>query len=201
MIQVDTLAIGNGCASWSATQGLITVLSAQFPDFVRVNRERVNRTGLPFAPAARAYFDNDGPDVVGVHAPWIVDLLPTASWIQLIFGFSILFNAMAFAHRFRLWRIDARRVNIESEIPQLFAPGITVGEIGTMTPDERQRSPEVRARIDGIIDQLVELLDRCRKHSLSVLVPMGQEMSYRYQEALIADLLRSLRAFRARLSS
>ena len=201
VIQIDTLVVGNGCASWSATQGLITALSSQFPDFVRVNRERGNRTGLPFAPAARAYFDNDGPDIVGVHAPWIVDLMPTARWIQLIFGFSLLFNAMAFAHRFRLWRIDAKRVELESEIPQLFAPGVTVGEIGTFTPDDRHRSPETRARLDAIIGQLVELLDRCRRHSLSVLVPMGQEMNYRYQEALIADLLRSLRTFRARLNS
>jgi hypothetical protein len=28
-----------------------------------------------------------------------------------------------------------------------------------------------------------------------MLVPMGQEFSYRYQEALIADLLYALRAF------
>ncbi len=201
VIQIDTLVVGNGCASWSVTQGLITALSVQFPDFVRINREHSNRTGLDFAPAARAYFDNDGPDVVGVHAPWLVDLLPTARWIQLIFGFSILFNAMAFAHRFRLWRIDARRVELESEIPRIFAPGITVGEIGTMAPEERQRSPETRTRVDEIIKQLVELLDRCRKYSLSVLVPMGQEMSYRYQEALISDLLRSMRAFRTRLNS
>ncbi len=201
VIQIDPLVVGNGCASWSATQGMITALTTQFPDFVRVNRERSNRTGLPFAPAAKAYIDNDGPDIVGVHAPWVVDLLPTASWIQLIFGFSILFNAMAFAHRYRLWRIDAKRVEIESEIPSLFAPGITVGEIGAMTPAERQHTPETVTRLDGIIKQLVELLERCRKHSLSVLVPMGQEMSYRYQEALIGDLLRSLRAFRARLNS
>src|SRR4029077_5956929 len=100
----------------------------------------------------------------------------------LIFAFSILFNAMAFAHRFRLWRIDARRVELESEIPLLFAPGVTVGEIATMSPDDRQRTAETRARIDDVIEQLVALLDRCRKHSLSVLVPMGQEMSYRYQE-------------------
>ena len=146
VIQIDTLVIGNGCASWSVTQALITVLSAQFPDFVRVNRERGNHTGLPFAPAARAYFDNDGPDLVGVHAPWLVDLLPTARWLQLIFGFSILFNLMAFAHRFRLWRIDARRVNIESEIPELFPPGITVGEIGDMVPGDQEGSPEVRKR-------------------------------------------------------
>ncbi len=45
----------------------------------------------------------------------------------------------------------------------------------------------------------MQLLDRCRKHPLSVLVPMGQEMSYRYQETLTADLVRPLRAFRARI--
>src|SRR5262249_17796133 len=112
-IQIDPLVVGNGCASWLATPGVITALALSVPDFVRINRERINQTGLPFAPAARAYFDNDGPDILGVYAPWLVDLLPTARWIQLIFGFSLLFNAMACAHRFRLWRIDAGRVKIE----------------------------------------------------------------------------------------
>src|SRR5262249_55064320 len=65
VLQVDTLIIGNGCASWSVTQGMITALTTQFPDFVRVNRERPNRTGLVYAPAARAFIDNDGPDAVG----------------------------------------------------------------------------------------------------------------------------------------
>jgi hypothetical protein len=35
--------------------------------------------------------------------------------------------------------------------------------------------------------------------SKSIRVPMGQEMAYRYQEELIADLLYALRAFRDRL--
>jgi hypothetical protein len=34
-----------------------------------------------------------------------------------------------------------------------------------------------------------------------MLVPMGQEMNYRYQEGLIADLLHALRQFRARLDN
>jgi hypothetical protein len=33
-----------------------------------------------------------------------------------------------------------------------------------------------------------------------MLVPMGHEMNYRYQERLIADLLHVLRRFRARLA-
>jgi hypothetical protein len=50
-----------------------------------------------------------------------------------------------------------------------------------------------------MVDQLGQLAECCRRQSLSVLVPMGQEMSYRYQEVLIADLLHALRMFRGRL--
>lgn len=199
VIQIDTLVIGNGRASWSATQGLITILNTLFADFVRLNHEQTNRTGLPLASAARSYFDNGGPDTVGVYAPWLVDLMPTARWVQLIFGFSILFNVMGFANRFRLWRIDAARVRLESELPALFAAGITVREIGAVEPDDQQRTSEARARLDGLVEKLAQLLERCRKQSLSVLVPMGQEMSYRYQETLMVELLRALRLFRAKL--
>jgi hypothetical protein len=199
VIQVETLVVGNGTASWSATQGLITVLLTEFPDFVQLNRGSMNRTGLPMAPAAQSYFDNNGPDVLGVYAPWLVDLLPTARWIQLVFGISILFNAMAFAHRFRLWRIDARRVRLESRLPEIFGHGVTVGEIAAMEPEEHQHDVEMAARLDRLVEDFGTLLERCRKHSLSVLVPMGQEMGYRYQEVLIVDWLRALRIFRSKL--
>ena len=49
------------------------------------------------------------------------------------------------------------------------------------------------------MERLATLSDRCRRHSLSLLVPMGQEMAYRYQETLIADLLFALRTFRERM--
>jgi TRAP-type uncharacterized transport system substrate-binding protein len=199
VLRVDTLLVGNRCARRSATQALMTVLSTVFPDFVRENRDKPNWTGLRWAPAARSYVDNEGPDVVGVYAPWVVDLMPTASWLQLIFGLSLLFNAMSLWHRFRLWRIDAHRVRAEGAIALLFGAGITVGEITEMPPRAQHRTPEARAQLEAIMDQLATLSDRCRRHSLSMLVPMGQEFSYRYQEALIADLLYALRAFRDRL--
>jgi hypothetical protein len=175
------------------------VLGTVFPDFVRENRDKPNWTGLRWAPAARSYLDNEGPDVVGVYAPWVVDLMPTASWLQLIFGLSLLFNAMSLWHRFRLWRVDAHRVRAEGAITLLFGTGVTVGEITEMPASAQHRTPEARNQLNAIIDQLVTLSDRCRRHSLSMLVPMGQEFSYRYQEALIADLLYALRAFRDRL--
>ena len=126
--------------------------------------------------------------------------MPLPTWIQLGVAFSVLFGSLAFWHRFRLWRLDARRVKIESEISALFGSGITVGEIGAMVPPRHQGLPETRAQIDGLIERLVQLAERCRKHSLSVFVPMGQEMAYRYQETLISDLLHALRLYRERTS-
>jgi uncharacterized protein len=199
VLQINTLIVGNRCARRSATQAFITVLATVFPDFVRYNRETPNRTGLPPAPAARSYFDHEGPDIVGVYAPWVVDIMPVATWVQLFLGVSLLFNAMALWHRFHLWRIDENRVRIESAIPPLFGPGVTVGEIAEMAPSDKHHSPEARAQLDTIMDRLATLSERCRRQSQSVLVPMGQEMGYRYQEELIADLLHAFRTFRDRL--
>ena len=201
IIEIDTLVIGNGCARESVTQGVITALVRVFPNFVAVNRERPNLTGLEYAPAARSYFDNQGPDVVGEYVPWVIDIMPTARWVQLVFAFSLLFGAQAVWHRFRLWRLDARRVRIEGEVTSLFAPGTTVVEIAESLPESQHRTPAARAQVDAAMNELGELAERCRRQSLSMLVPMGQEMNYRYQERLIADLLYALRQFRARLDS
>ena len=91
-------------------------------------------------------------------------------------------------------------MKIESEISALFGSGVTVGEIGAMAPDPDHGLHETRAQIDGLIERLAELAERCRKDSLSVFVPMGHEMAYRYQETLIFDLLHALRLFRERTS-
>jgi TRAP-type uncharacterized transport system substrate-binding protein len=199
VLRVDTLVVGNGCASRSVTQGLITAITAVYPNFVRQNHETPNLTKLPMASAARSYYDNQGPDLLGVYAPWAVDIMLTSNWIQLFFAISVLFNAMTLWHRFRLWRIDAARVRIENEIPKLFGPGITVGEIAAMKPSDQQRTPEARALLDSVMDQVGALAERSRRQSLSVLVPMGHEGLYRDQEALMADLLHALRTFRDRL--
>ncbi|MCC6194009.1 MAG: hypothetical protein IT518_06015 [Burkholderiales bacterium] len=199
VIEIDTLLIGNGCARESVTQGLITAFVRVFPDFVAVNRDRPNLTGLDYASAARSYFSENGPSEVGQYAPWVIDIMPMARWVQLAFAFSLLFAAQAFWHRFRLWRLDALRVGIEAEIAQMFRPGITVHDLEDLAPDPRHRTPEARARIDAVLQELTRLAKRCRRHSLSMLVPMGHEMMYRYQEHLIADWMHALRAFRRRL--
>lgn len=199
VIQIDTLVIGNGCASESATQGVITILAYVFPDFVRVNRQRENLTGLRLASAAGSYYNDGGPDPVGAYVPWIIDIMPTARWLQLAFAISLLFGAQAVFHRFRLWRIDAQRVHVEGEVSRLFEPGITVAEIAAMVPEDRHHDPVMAARIDALTAELGLLAERCRRQSLSFMVPMGQEMGYRYQESLIADLVHALKTFRRRL--
>jgi len=199
VIEVDTLVVGNGCARESVTQGVITAFTRVFPDFVRVNRERANLTGLEYASAARSYYDDQGPDRVGQRVPWVIDIMPTARWLQLAFAFSVLFAGQALWHRFRLWRLDARRVALESGVGRLFPAGITVAEIESLEPGEPYRNPATRARIDALVRELGVLAERCRRQSLSILVPMGQEMAYRYQEGLLADLVYALRRFRGRL--
>jgi hypothetical protein len=81
----------------------------------------------------------------------------------------------------------------------LFASGVTVADIEGMNPEARHATRAMRAELDAILDRLAKLGAHCRQQSLSLLVPMGQEMSYRYQEQLIADLTRALKAFRAKL--
>ena len=184
VIQIDTLVIGNGCAKESTTQGVITTLVHAFPDFVRVNRERANLTGLPLASAARSYYEEDGPDLVGEHVPWIIDIMPTARWLQLFFAVSLLFGAMAALHRFRLWRLDAARVRIEDDVSRLFGPG----HHGRRDRGDEAGGPTSNARgarrLDAVMRDLGQLGERCRRQSLSMLVPMGHEMAYRYQEGL-----------------
>jgi hypothetical protein len=199
VLQVDTLVVGNGCARRSVTQGFITVLATVFPDFVRYSRDTLNRAGVPLAPAARSYFEQEGPDIVGVYAPWVIDIMPTASWVQLVLWISLLFNAKSLLHRFYLSRIAKTRMRTESAIPLLFGPDTTVSEIAEMAPSEKHRTPEVRKQIDAILHQLTPLLERSRNASRSVLVPMGEEMTCHALEEDIAHLLHALRTFRERL--
>jgi TRAP-type uncharacterized transport system substrate-binding protein len=201
VLHVDAMLMGNGCASLSQTQGLMTAVAAVFPTFVRHNRDRENVSGVPMNPVAEAFFEERGPDLLGRFAPWLVDIMPQATWLQLLVGFSMLFSAMAVWHRFRLWRIDADRVRIERDIPALFGAGTTVGDIARRPVGSADRTGDAIARIDDLIGRLVALSERSRRQSLSVLVPMGQEMAYRYQETLIADLLHALRTYRERLAA
>jgi hypothetical protein len=195
VLRVETLVLGNGCAGRSATLDLMTVLERRFPDFIRHNKESPNATGLELAPAARGFFDHEGPELADEYAPWLVDVMPPANWAYVVMAVSLLFNAMGFGHRFRLWRIDAARVKLEAELGALFGATTTLGDIAHATADDAAQALAQRARIDEIVKELEALAARSRRQSLSVLVPMGQEMAYRYQEGVIYETLAVLRDF------
>lgn len=201
LLQVDTLIVGNGCASHSATQGLMTAVGEVFPTFIQHNKHHPRPAGLPVSPIATGFFQNEGADMLGTYAPMAVDVLPLPTWIQLFIGFSMLFSAMRAAHRFRLWRIDASRVKIERDLIPLFGAGRTFEEIASAALPEGMEAGQARSAVDAINAKLTGLLQRCRKQALSMLVPMGEEMMYRYQESLMADLMHALKTFRSRLPS
>ena len=199
VLRVDTLLVGNGCSSRSTTVGMLTLLDRQFGNFINYNRSRSNTTGLELDANARDFFNNQGPELLDDYAPWLVDLVPVGSLVHLVMVVSILFNLMGAGHRFRLWRIDANRVNLEDGLADFFGPHVLFSEIARLTPTDVHRQEDSRLRLTGLIDGLEALKQRCRKYSLSMLVPMGQEMSYRYQESLLQERLDALRTYRTQL--
>lgn len=201
VLRVHTLVLGNGCAERSQTLGLLELIQDQFPDFIGHNRNTPNMTGLTVDDAASSFFANEGTDMVDAYFPWVGDIMPPSNWVHIIMAVSILFNIMGFSHRFRLWRIDANRVKAELFLPEIFGPGLTVEQIGALQPGPDHQTENHRIRLDQSIAALDKLSARCRTQSLSVLVPMGHEMVYRYQEQIMRETVTALRGFRARLNA
>jgi hypothetical protein len=174
VIQIDTLVIGNGARASPRRRGSLRCFTYVFPDFVRVNRERPNLTGLRLASAASSYYEDGGPDKVGAYVPWVIDIMPTARWLQLAFAISLLFGARpcstasgcgastrnAFTSKARC-RVCSTRDH----------GGRDSGDGAGSAP-----RPDKAARIDALIAALGVLAERCRRQSLSFMVPMGQEM-------------------------
>lgn len=199
VLQLDALIVSNGCAPDGVVQGFLAAVAEVFPTFIRHNKGQPNLTGLPMSSVAQNFYSAEGPDLLGKYAPWAVNIMPQPTWIQLGVAFSVLFSAMALWHRFRLWRIDANRVKIERDVLALFGPGATLDSIAAAPLAARDSVPPTRDEIDRVMQRLANLNDLCRKQALSVLVPMGEEMQYRYQEMLMAELMRALKACRERL--
>jgi TRAP-type uncharacterized transport system substrate-binding protein len=198
VMRIETLLVGNGCAGRVATGDLLTLVSSEHPDFLRHNQDTPNTTGLALAPAAADFFTNGGLQMADEYVPWLVDVMPPANWAYVVMAVSLLFNAMGAGHRFRLWRIDAARVKLEGDLGRFFPPSTTLGDIQRTGPDKTRTTPETMEAIDQLIHDLEELAARSRRYSLSVLVPMGQEMAYRYQEGVIYETIAVLREFLGR---
>jgi hypothetical protein len=125
--------------------------------------------------------------------------MPLSNWIYVITVASLLFNFTGIWSRFRLWRIDARRVKVEDRVAALFRPGIRPSEIARLTPTVEHQASGHRAEVSDVIDTFEKLSAICRRQSLSVVSDMGQEMPYRYQEHLMAEFIDALRSFQARV--
>jgi hypothetical protein len=196
VLRVETLVLSNGCASRSESMDLLSLLAEEFPEFVRHNRNTPNTTGLALHPAAHDFFERSGPELADQYLPWLVDVMPPANWVYVVMGVSLLFNAMDLGHRFRLWRIDAARVSLEGKLAKVFGAAITVGDIARTRAD-----PARSALVTNLVAELERLSARSRKQSLSLLVPMGAEMTYRYQEELMHQTLTALREYQQRTTS
>ena len=199
VLRVETVVLGNRCASRSATIDMLNVLVRRFPDFIRHNKETPNTTGLEPSATARGFFDHGGPELADEYVPWLVDVMPPTNWAYVVMGVSLLFNAMSAGHRFRLWRIDDARVKLESELSPLFGASVTLGDIARTKPTSKLAEMDAKATLAALIADLEKLAARSRRQSLSMLVPMGQEMAYRYQEEIIYQTLSVLRDFVRRL--
>jgi len=200
VLKVDTLLVSNGKAARSEVVGMLGVFSAIYPNLINYNRSVTNYTGLREAPGARDFFNNQGPEVLDRYAPRLMDIIPLGGLVQIAMAISIFFNLMGVGNRFFLWRIDANRFAMENRVREFFGAGLLPDEIAALDPMEAHGGAVARDRLDAIIARLASLEARCRKQSQSMLVPMGAEMAYRYQEEIIRKNIVALKAYRARLA-
>ncbi len=199
VLRLDTLVLGDGSASRSETVALLQLLTYVYPQLIDHNRGAANDTALRHDPHAQAFFDARGADLLTEYAPWLADVMPLSNLVHLVMAVSILFNLMGGGNKFALWRIDAARVKLEERVDALFGAELTIAELARREPTEAERTPARRGAVEALIRDLLALERRCRRLSVSLLVPMGGELRYRFQEELIAERLAALRAYHGRL--
>jgi TRAP-type uncharacterized transport system substrate-binding protein len=193
---VDTLVVANACAGRAERVALLTLLAAELPGFVRSNppRSTGSSSALPLAPSARQFFIAGEPEIADKYFPWLVNIMSPAYWVYLLMAVTLLFNAMRGFSRFHLWRIDSAREKLEGQVGQLIGPGLTRQQVRADPSQHVLSEPALHASARSLMDQLTQLRARCQRYTNSIVTPMGDEMFYRYQEALIDELLATLGA-------
>ncbi len=199
VLRVDTLIVSNGKAKRSEVIGLLNVFGEIYPNLINYNRSVTNYTGLREAEGARDYFNNQGPEILDRYAPRLMDIIPLSNLVQIAMAISIFFNLMGVGNRYLLWRIDANRFALENLMMDFFGEELMPDEITALAPMPGHREAEALGRLNSLIDRLASLESRCRNQSQSLLVPMGAEMAYRYQEEMIRKNLLALKVYRGRL--
>ncbi len=199
VLKVDTLLVGNGCASRTETIALLSLLQLQFPTLLRHNRVHSGSIFFPTSSDAQEFIVNGGPEWADSHVPWLVNIMPLGNWFYVIMAISILFNLMTSLHKFRLWRVDAIRDKTQQVFRDLLGTNITPAEIYQLPPEAKHLKQENIDKIDEALYELDDLRQRCRKFENSPMVPMGQELAYRFQEEQMELSLTAVRDFRRRI--
>jgi TRAP transporter TAXI family solute receptor len=187
--RLATLVLASPCAQRADRIALLMLLGAELPGFVRSNppRSTAPTTALPLAPEAHQFFLTGEPEIADRYFPWLVNLMSPAYWVYLFMAATVLFNGMKAYSRFRLWRIDAAREKLEAALRKLVDPGLTHAQMRTVPAERATAAPERRSAAEAIMRRLVELRARCQRQTNSFVTPMGDEMFYRYQQALIDE--------------
>ncbi len=199
ILHLDTLLISNGCSSHSELTGLMTLLARTYPNFIDRNRTSQPPAGLDFAESARSFYDNQGAEFADEHVPWLVDIMPPSNWVYTLMAISLFFNFAGFLNNQRLAMIDLNRVALENDIILLFGKRVSNEEIRCFPINDQQTqiTPE---KLNQLIARYNHHLERCRRQSLSVLSPMGEEMGYRDQEIIMTATLDALNSLLERLT-
>ncbi len=207
--QVDTLVMTNACVHRAERVAFLMLLSAEFPNFVRMNPppSAKSQDSAPLSDEAREFFATGEPQLADRYFPWLVNLMSPAYWIYLVMAATILLNAVGAYSRFRLWRIDANRGILEArlralahpgltdeQIKALAAPGLTREQIKTLPPEAVIQTPEDRKAAEDLMRDFEALRRLCEDQLKSIVTPMGREMYYRYQEWLIDEAKATLAA-------
>jgi hypothetical protein len=142
---------------------------------------------LRLAPSAHQFFLTGEPEIADRYFPWLVNILSPAYWVYLLMAVTVLFNGLRAFSRYRLWRIDAAREKLETALKGLVDPKLTHDQIREFPAEAVMARSEKRSAAQAIMDRLVELHARCQRQTNSMVTPMGDEMFYRYQQALIEE--------------
>jgi len=192
--QLATLVVANLCAQRADRIALLMLLAGEFPSFVHNNPPSATAaaTILPLAPEALQFFRTGQPELADRYFPWLVNLMSPVYWVYLVMAVTILFNVLKALSRFRLWRIDSAREKLETALKALVDRGLTHAQMRSAPADGVVAAPEQRAVARSIMEQLTALRARCQRQVGSIVTPMGDEMFYSYQQALIDEAITTL---------
>ncbi|HEY7242909.1 MAG TPA: TAXI family TRAP transporter solute-binding subunit [Xanthobacteraceae bacterium] len=187
--QVGTLLVSSPCAQRADRVALLMLVAAELPGFIRSNPpiSTSSATALTLAPSAHQFFLSGEPEMADRYFPWLVNLMSPAYWVYLFMAATVLFNGLKAFSRYRLWRIDAAREKLETALKGLVDPKLTHAQIRELPAEGKMAGSEKRTAAGAIMDRLVELRARCQRQTNSFVTPMGDEMFYRYQQALIDE--------------